>query len=68
MRPRNRQLHADIERACNLKEQLESPKEIAARHNTSPETIRVLISREMRRRKLTIVNTQNKLPCGKLER
>lgn len=52
MKPRNKALHADIDRYVDLKMQMEKPKNIANRHHTSPETVRVLISREMKARKL----------------
>lgn len=64
MRPRNRELHAEVERICDLKEQMGSYKSAAERCHTSPEVIRVLVSREMIRRKLTNVNSKNPVPCG----
>ena len=55
MRPRNEALHAEVQRACDLKEQIESSKTIANRCKTTPEVVRVMICREMKRRKLTNV-------------
>lgn len=55
MRPRNQVLHAEIDRIVDLKLQIPSCKTIADKHNTSPQTIRVLISRALKARKLTNV-------------
>jgi DNA-binding CsgD family transcriptional regulator len=55
MRPRNEVLHAEIDRIVDLKLQIPSCKTIADKHHTSPQTIRVLISRALRARKLTNV-------------
>lgn len=51
MRHRNEALHAEVERMVDLKIQMISAKVIAARHKTTPATVRVLISRALKERK-----------------
>ncbi len=56
MRHRNEALHAEVERIVDLKLQIDRCKIIAARYNTSPATVRTMICRALKERKLTIVN------------
>lgn len=55
MRYRNEALHAEINRMIDLEAQMSSCKAIAARHHTTAQTVRVLMSRARKLRKLTIV-------------
>lgn len=55
MRPRNEALHLEIDRIADLKLQTPSCKTVAAKWGKSPGTIRVMISRAVKLRKLTNV-------------
>jgi hypothetical protein len=51
MKRRNEVLHAEIERVIDLKLLIPSCKTIADQHNTSPATVRTLMSRAKKARK-----------------
>ena len=53
MKRRNVELHAEIDRIADLKMQIPSSKSVATKFNTSPATIRVMLSRAISARKLT---------------
>jgi len=69
MKPRNKALHAEVERIAALQIQIPRCKTTAANFDTTPETVRVMLSLARKRlRKLTNVKIHVEQSDAKMRR